>query len=543
MNKNFKSFIAKAIVFAGVFAATSMQLNAQDKAPKNWFNLDAGQDKVQGVSTEKSYKELLKGKPSQTVVVAIIDSGVDIAHDDLKEKAWVNKGEIPNNGIDDDKNGYIDDVNGWNFIGGKDGKNVVHDTFEATRIYKAFKSKFDGKKEADISPADKKDFEIYQKAKKSYEEKLQDYKSYKEGWTENYMVVKSVNRLMKAYLDTDTLTIEMLNEVKSKDEKINYAKQVAIKVIEGGLSEAMILENLEEINNTLEYGLSLDYDPRNIVGDNYDNKTEKGYGNGDVKGPDAKHGTHVAGIVAAKRGNGLGIDGVAENVQIMSIRAVPDGDERDKDIANAIRYAVDNGAKIINMSFGKSFSPDKAIVDAAIRYAEQKGVLLVHAAGNDHKNVDTEENYPRKEEADKRTGALTWLEIGALSWKSGEDAVATFSNYGKKSVDIFSPGVDIYSTTPNQKYEDLDGTSMAAPVVSGVAALLLSYFPHLTAAQLRDILVKSSVKMPKAKVKKPGAEEGDSLVEFGELSATGGVVNAFEAVKMAGSIKVKMPKK
>jgi cell wall-associated protease len=543
MNKNFRNLTAKAIIFAGVFAASTQWASAQDKAPKNWFNLDAGQDKVQGVSTEKSYKELLKGKTSQTVIVAIIDSGVDIAHEDLKEKAWVNKGEIPNNGIDDDKNGYIDDVNGWNFIGGKDGKNVVHDTFEATRLYKQFKDKFDGKKEADISPADKANFEMYQKAKKSYEEKLQDYKSYKEGWTENYMVVKSVNRLMKAYLDADTLTAEMLNGVTSKDEKITYAKQVAIKVIESGLSEAMILDNLEEINNTLKYGLSLDYDPRSIVGDNYANKTEKGYGNGDVTGPDAKHGTHVAGIVAAKRGNGLGMDGVAENVQIMSVRAVPDGDERDKDVANAIRYAVDNGAKIINMSFGKSFSPDKAVVDEAIRYAEQKGVLLVHAAGNDHKDVDTEENFPRKESADKRNGALTWLEIGALSWKSGEDAVATFSNYGKKSVDIFSPGVDIYSTTPDQKYEDLDGTSMAAPVVSGVAALLLSYFPHLTATQLRDIIVKSSVKMPKAKVKKPGAEEGDGLVEFGELSVTGGVVNAFEAIKMATSIKVKMPNK
>ncbi|TAF31056.1 MAG: peptidase S8, partial [Cytophagales bacterium] len=325
MNKNFRNLTAKAIIFAGVFAASTQWASAQDKAPKNWFNLDAGQDKVQGVSTEKSYKELLKGKTSQTVIVAIIDSGVDIAHEDLKEKVWVNKGEIPNNGIDDDKNGYIDDVNGWNFIGGKDGKNVIHDTFEATRLYKQLKDKFEGKKESDISPADKASFEMYQKAKKSYEEKLQDYKGYQEGWTENYMVVKSVNRLMQAYLDTDTLTMEMLKEVSSKDEKIMYAKQVAIKVLESGLSEAMILDNLEEIGNTLKYGLSLDYDPRSIVGDNYANKTEKGYGNGDVKGPDAKHGTHVAGIVAAKRGNGLGMDGVAENVQIMAVRAVPDG--------------------------------------------------------------------------------------------------------------------------------------------------------------------------------------------------------------------------
>ncbi len=538
MNKNLRN-----LVLTGVLAVSTQWVNAQDTAPKNWFNLDAGKDKVQGVSAEKSYQELLKGKTSQPVVVAIIDSGVDIEHEDLKDKLWVNKGEIPNNGIDDDKNGYVDDINGWNFLGGKDGKNVSQDTYEATRVYKKFKDKFEGKNEADISPADKKDFATFQKAKKDMETKRELYKGNQEILSSNYKVVRLVNRLMKAYLDTDTLTLEMLSTVNSKDEKITMAKQVATQVLSQGMTEEGILEDLEEMNKQLEFGLNPDFDPRGIIGDNYENKTEKGYGNNDVEGPDAKHGTHVAGIVAATRGNGVGMEGVADNVRIMSVRAVPDGDERDKDIANAIRYAVDNGAKIINMSFGKAFSPDKAIVDEAIRYAEQKGVLLIHAAGNDNKNVDTEENFPRKEVTDKRTGALTWLEIGALSWKSGEDMVATFSNFGKKSVDVFSPGVAIYSTTPNQKYENLSGTSMAAPVASGVAALLMSYFPQLTAAQVRDILLKSAIKMPKIKVKKPGAEDEEALVEFGELSVTGGVVNAYEALKMAEAMKLKMPKK
>lgn len=535
-------YLRKAML-AGVLAVGTHWVTAQEKAPKNWFNLDATQDKVQGVSTEKSYKELLQGKQSQPVVVAIIDSGVDIEHEDLKGKIWVNEDEIPNNGIDDDKNGYIDDVYGWNFIGGKDGKNVNHDTYEATRLYKKWKSKFEGKTAADIASADKADFETFQKAKKVFEEKTQEFQSQKQNIGGFYMMYKNSKKLLEAYLATERLKLEDVKGINSKDERVSMAQQIMIQALTDDLTEEKFTEYLDYINEHLEYGLNLDYEPRNIVGDNYDNKAEKGYGNNDVKGPDAKHGTHVAGIVAATRGNSLGMEGVADNVRIMSVRTIPNGDERDKDVANAIRYAVDNGAKIINMSFGKAFSPEKAIVDEAIKYAEQKGVLLVHAAGNDNKNVDTEDNFPRKEATDKRTGALTWLEIGALSWKKDKDMVATFSNYGKKSVDVFSPGVDIYSTTPDQKYENQSGTSMAAPVTSGIAALLMSYFPHLTAAQVRDILLKSSIKNPKAKVKKPGAEDEDPLVEFGELSVTGGVVNAYEAIKMAQSIKVKVSKK
>jgi subtilisin family serine protease len=542
MSKHFRN-----LVLTGILACSTQWVSAQsvEEAPKNWFNLDPKKDKVQGISTEKAYEELLKGKPSQTVVVAIIDSGVDIEHEDLKANIWKNPKEIPNNGIDDDNNGYVDDVYGWNFIGGKDGKNVNHDTYEFTRLYKKYKDKFEGKSESQIAPADKQEYDIFQKAKKAHDAKVEEYKSQQDPVNAFYMNYKYAKALLEAYWNTEELTMEMVEKTPTKDERVELAKKIMEQMnsIFGGIEEKKIKDYKDQIDETLEYELNLDFDPRNIVGDNYNDKREKSYGNNDVKGPDSKHGTHVAGIVAANRGNGLGMDGVANNVKIMSIRAIPNGDERDKDVANAIRYAVDNGAKIINMSFGKSFSPDREVVNEAIKYAEQKGVLLVHAAGNESSDIDQEEHFPRKEDVNDRKLATNWIEVGALSWKDGENTVGTFSNYGKKSVDVFAPGVDIYSTTPEQKYESLDGTSMAAPVTTGVAAMLMSYFPHLTATQVRDIILKSTIKLPNQKVKKPGAEDGDALVPFSDLSVTGGVVNVYEAIKLAQSIKPKLPKR
>ncbi|MFN3316269.1 MAG: S8 family serine peptidase, partial [Raineya sp.] len=287
------------------------------------------------------------------------------------------------------------------------------------------------------------------------------------------------------------------------------------------------------INNALEYGYNEKFDPRKIVGDNPKKLREKGYGNNDVKGPDAFHGTHVAGIIAANRDNNLGIKGVANNVLIMPIRAVPDGDERDKDIANAIYYAVDNGAHIINMSFGKAYSPNKAFVDEAVKYAEAKGVLLVHAAGNDAKNLEVEANFPNRTYADNGKEATNWLEIGASSWHNSDSKfVANFSNYGKSKVDVFAPGVDIYSTVPDKNtYKHASGTSMAAPATSGVAALLMSYYPTLTAVQVKEILMKSSIKYSQ-NINKPG-EKDNTDTKLSDLCITGGIINAYEAVKMA----------
>jgi subtilisin family serine protease len=510
------------------------------KAPKNWFNLDPQKDQVYGIGTERAYQELLKNRPSQTVVVAIIDSGVDIAHDDLKNKLWTNKGEIPGNGVDDDKNGYVDDIHGWNFIGGKDGRNVSHDSQEITRIYTKYKAKFEGKAESDIAPADKANFAMWQTAKKKFEEKVGEYSRYNSIYTGLYESAVKATRLLAAYLDKETVSFAEAAEVTSEDPRVARAAEIAKLLSENGVPDLESLKKqVDDIGNTLKYGLNPDFDPRSIVGDDYANVNERGYGNNDVTGPDSFHGTHVAGIVAAERGNGLGMDGVATNVQIMAIRAVPDGDERDKDVANAIRYAVDNGAKVINMSFGKALSPEKAVVDEAVRYAEQKGVLLVHAAGNDAQNNDVEGNFPNRNLAGGKM-ATNWLEIGALSWKPGEEMVADFSNYGKKSVDLLSPGVDIYSTTPGQKYDNARGTSMAAPVTAGAAAVLLSYFPHLTATQVREIIMKTTVKLPNQKVRPPGENEAPE-VDLSSLTVTGGIVNVYEAVKEAQ--KIKLPRK
>ncbi len=516
------------------------------KAPENWFNLDGTTDKTRGVSTEKAYQTILKNRTAKPIIVAVIDSGVDIAHEDLKDNLWINAKEIPNNGIDDDKNGYIDDIYGWNFIGGKDGKNVSNDTYEMTRLYVSLKKKYEGKGESGLSAEQQAEQKQYLKIKDAFEKKTTQIRQQLAGYKNFQTSFMKAKKLISAYLDTDDITIDDLKEIDSSDERIRSAAGALGYALENNITEEKLNEGIKYFEGQIQYGYNTDFDPRTIVGDNYEDLTEKGYGNNDVagKGADAKHGTHVAGIIAANRSNGLGMMGVANNVKIMSLRAVPDGDERDKDIANAIRYAVDNGAKIINMSFGKSYSPHKKTVDEAMQYAESKGVLLIHAAGNDGKNLDEEENYPNKT---TKSGVVvgSWVEVGASSWGDEKNFVGDFSNYGKKSVDLFAPGVDIYSTIPEQKYENNSGTSMAAPVTSGVAATILSYFPDLSAAQLKEVLMKSVVRYPKTKVNKPGATEEDKepMIEFEKLSVSGGLVNLYEAAKLAEVMSKKIKKK
>lgn len=524
------------IALPACILAQSFMLSAQDQAPENWYNLDSGDDKVQGVSTEKAYKELLKGKKSSTVVVAIIDSGVDEEHEDLKDVMWINEDEIPNNGIDDDKNGYIDDVYGWNFIGGKDGKNVGKDTYELTRLYVYLKNKKRNKKEEEQYKAIR---ETFDSKVTGMQQRLQETKT-----------VQTVINSLKEALGGKPMTPKNVRDLKPKGDAQTMAKQMFEAVFippllanGGSETDTLPVDEIEEqINGTvdyfessLKYGYGEEFNPRNIVGDDYMNSKEKVYGNNDVTGPDAVHGTHVAGIVGAVRDNDLGSKGVADNVRLMAIRAVPDGDERDKDVANAIIYAVNNGAKVINMSFGKAYAFDKKAVDKAVKYAEKKGVLLVHAAGNSSLDTDVESNYPNKFVKDKRTKKYgNWIEVGALSWKGGVDAPAVFSNYGKDNVDVFAPGVDIYATIPGSKYEALSGTSMASPVTAGVAALVWSYYPELSMKELRKCIVESTVKIHDY-VNLPGSR-GENQVEFKDLCNTSGVVNAYKALQMAEKI-------
>lgn len=527
--------------------------------PRDWFLRDPETDKVQGLSVERTYETLLKGKPSRTVLVAVIDSGIDIEHEDLKDVLWINEDEIPENGIDDDKNGYIDDIHGWNFIGGKDG-NVDADTYEVTREYARLKPKYENFDEKDLNKKNKAEYEYWKRVKTKYErdskfnqEQFDQYNQQFELYTNALATIKYCDSILTVKLGAP-VSKSSLASITETNDTIMFAKQTLIKVLENVEGDIAVNEfvtelaaYLEQLNEgvehyrvAVEYGYNTEFNSRTIVGDDINNLKEKGYGNNDVEGPDASHGTHVAGIIAANRKNEIGINGIADNVRIMSVRAVPNGDERDKDVANAIIYAVDNGAQIINMSFGKSFSPQKEVVDKAVKYAESKGVLLIHAAGNDGKNLDEEQNYPTKKVG--KGEIKTWLEIGASAAGAEDELVGSFSNYGKKSVDLFAPGVEIYSTTPDNTYKEFQGTSMASPATAGVAAIIMSYFPHLDAEQVRDVLRKSTRTFDELNVSKPGDDEPQE-VKFEELSSTGGIVNAYEAVKLASTIPVKTPKK
>jgi subtilisin family serine protease len=526
-------------IFISVLMLSSLLFSAQSsKRPDNWFNLDATSDKVNGVSTEKAYKEILNNKKSTTVIVGVIDSGVDYDHEDLKGVMWTNPGEIPGNNIDDDKNGYVDDIHGWNFIGNKDGRNVSDDNLEMTRLMRKLKPKYEGKSAADFSSKeDKKEFEFYTKLKEDFNQTKQKYE---EGYNQLRFLYEGFSDLLvkvKTALSVENVTVKELEQYNPTEKNDIKMKTIALTVLKNNGSNSLdelipeIKGGYDQYKSLVEYGLNVDFDPRGIVGDDYNNSAERYYGNNDCNGPDSFHGTHVAGIIAASRSNGVGMDGVATDVRIMAIRAVPAGDERDKDVANAIRYAVDNGAKIINMSFGKKYSWDKKAVDDAVKYAESKGVLLIHAAGNDAVDIDMVTHYPAKK-FEKGGEAPNFVDVGALSWQPDDKIVAPFSNYGKKTVDVFSPGVDIYSTAPKNAYKDASGTSMAAPVTAGVAAVLKSYYPTLTPAQIKKILVKSSLKTYKGKkVIKPGTK--DEMVKFEKLSKNAGLVNLYEAAKMA----------
>lgn len=529
-----------------VITVISYSIYFAQKPAKDWFLLDPEQDKINGISVERTYKELLKDKKSTTVIVGVLDSGVDYFHEDLKDVMWVNPKEIPNNGIDDDKNGYVDDIHGWNFIGGKDGRNIDKDNLELTRLYRKYKAIYEGKQESDLkSKKEKEEFAFYQKLKSDYEAELKEAEM---GYNQMSFMKEGIDSVIHNIGGVSNFSLERLKQYEPKSQKTKQGKFILLSILSKIDDKEKLEKNKEEVLKqvtdqinkgyehyltSLKYHLNLEFDPRKeIVGDNYEDVKERYYGNNDCKGPDSFHGTHVAGIIGANRNNNIGIKGIADNVRIMSVRCVPDGDERDKDVANAIIYAVDNGAQIINMSFGKKYSWNKKAVDDAVKYAEKKGVLLIHAAGNEGLNIDIIQHYPTKKYENSKKEASNFIDVGALSWKDSLYIAASFSNYGKNTVDFFSPGVDIYSTVPEGKYEFASGTSMAAPTVAGVAAVLKSYFPDLTPKQIKKILTTTvRTKYKNQKVIKPGTK--DNLIEFSELSKTGGIVNMYDAVKMA----------
>ncbi len=498
----------------------------------NWQNLDLTSDSTFGISTEKAYQELLKGKKATPVIVAVIDGGVDINHEDLKDVIYTNPGEKKKiNQKDDDKNGYVDDIHGWDFLGGPNG-NVQYENLELVRLIRAEQSEFEGKDPADI-PADRKEaYEKYLDMKADLQDQLADAQQNLNGIAGFKKILEDV----VSKIGVDNPTVPDFEAFKPEGPAETQIKKVMLNVLKEGLDFKQVKKDqidaaYDHYNEQVKYNLNIDYNPRSIVGDDVTNDKERIYGNNDVIGPDAFHGTHVAGIIGAERDNDLGVKGVADHVWIMSVRTVPSGDERDKDVANAIRYAADNGAKVINMSFGKGYSQDKKVVDEAVKYAISKDVLLVHAAGNDNKNLELEDNFPNRKYEDKSGLASAWIEVGASGPVNDESLKASFSNYGKTAVDVFAPGVNINSTTPNSTYQLENGTSMASPVVAGLAALIRSYYPKFTALQVKDIIMKSVVK-----VNHPVnvmVDKQPERIPFSQLCMTGGIVNTYNALKFA----------
>ena len=494
------------------------QTKKSGNQPGLWATLDSTLNKVEGTSTDKAYQDfrLLNAKE---VIVAVIDSGVDITHEDLQGHVWTNA--KPTTG----------DVHGWNFLGNAKGENINGTTLEVTRE----KVRLEKKQAAGTLTADEaKELALVQA---TYDSKKAETQNVFDNYTQykNAIVLLKANGLKEE-------TPAGLDSVTNTDPAVMGAKMLASRLFAHGVNSAYIDEVLSEETIALQYQYNESFNSSTIVGDHPEIMDEKGYGNSDVTGPDASHGTHVSGIIAANRNNSIGVLGQAANVKIMAIRAVPNGDERDKDIGNAIRYAVDHGAKVINMSFGKEFSPNKDYVDSAVRYALNHDVLFVHAAGNDAKDTQSyENNFPNRKMLDG-TIVGNWIEVGASSKNKDATLPATFSNYGKTSVDLFAPGVEIVSTVPGNKYASFQGTSMASPEVAGVAALILGMHPELKPVELRDVLMKTSTKYPGLQVNLP-TDGGDATqVAFDTLSASGGVINAYQALDSLKTPRVGHPR-
>ena len=534
----------KKVLIAAAFLASFSFAFAQDKMQDNdlktWYHKDFSTTNVYGVNTNNAYKFLeSKGLKPRTVVVGVLDSGVEVDHPGLINNMWKNPNEIPNNGIDDDKNGYVDDIYGWNFIGGKTA-DVDADNLEVTRMVKKYQPIFEGTDSAKNKANQAKmpeEYAMYQKSKKLFDEKGSEAKQYYQYFSgfNNAIpsIIKTLNgkTLTKANLaaikpasQEDSRNLQILNSLVQEAENVGKTpkevEELLRKEVDGALKHY-------ESQATKHY--NLDFDPRKeIVGDNYDNYNEKHYGNNHYEGPDASHGTHVSGIIAGLPHGNEAQYGVAHKVaKIMTVRAVPDGDERDKDVANAIRYAVDNGAKILNMSFGKAVSPGKKHVWEAMKYAEKKGVLLVKAAGNDNQNIGENEYFPTNfmKQSDEKPFVSNMIVVGA-STNNNQNLRARFSNYNGKMVDVFAPGQEIYSTVPDAKYEYLQGTSMASPVVAGAAAVLWAYMPSLTPQQIKEALVKTVNKSTvNANV--------DSNANFDQISVAGGVIDLYKAAQYA----------
>lgn len=533
-------------------------INASKLALQNWFQKDYQQDAVPGISLDKYYTQNKKKPKSKSVIVAVIDTQIDIHHEDLKGQLWINTKEIPNNGIDDDHNGYVDDVNGWNFLGTPSGGYVVWANFEYTRLVRDWAPLFKNKTESQIPVQELSNLKEYHRALTKLEEEAIYYKNWLKSLNYSVVTYPAAKDSLKRYFPKEDYSYQQLDSMYKKykindktfrkrreDGDMDIGTMIGFMKARFDFNEkslADVKENETQIDSIVNKNLNLNFNERTAIGDD-PSVLEKGYGNNNISNikvgyrPIQDHATKVSGIIAANRTNSIGIKGIAENVKIMPLNISASGDEHDKDIAMAIRYAVDNGAKVINMSFGKEFSLHKQWVFEAFQYAEEHDVLLVHVAGNNSFNVDENPYYPSDiAYDDSKEVCGNFINVGSISSKLDSSFVSSFSNYGKQNVDLFAPGEEIYTTTYPNTYATDSGTSLAGPMVSGTAALIWSYYPKLSVQQVKQIILESGTAYD-IEVLVPGGE--GTKVKFSELSKSGKVLNVYDAMELAKKVSKK----
>jgi len=511
-----------------------------DKELKNWYVKDILDDTISGISLDKVNSKLIRNNKGKNVVIAVIDTEIDTNHEDLKGDFWVNNNEIPNNGLDDDKNGYIDDTHGWNFIGNIKGDNIIYSSFESTRIIKEFKNIYENKIDSDVSPSQLFQYNQYKRALQYRQSELKTINAVLKRGPKIIKRYKDALQKVSPFLDEVDFTQKKLDSLKKEHNNLEPDINFLISCIQYNLKLKDLEKDLAFNRRKIDIYHNLDYNDRKILNENSNDLHDTNYGNNSVNSNSEKlyHGTEVAGVLAAKKIDNIKPKGFGDFIKIMPLCISSNGDEHDKDIALAIRYAVNNGAKIINITFGKTFSLRPNWVNDAIKYAESNDILIVCSAGNGNLDLDIKQNYfhPKDTNQEKQEIVGNFIRVGASGHKIDSSLKASFSNYGKTEVDVFAPGVDIYTLMPNNKYKSDSGTSLSSPIVSGIAALLLSQYPDLKASQVKQIIMDSGVEytIPQ-KIRLQGTKK-DTLIPFNQLSKSGKIVNAYNALIMADSI-------
>jgi len=516
-------------------------VNLSQDELKYWYHKDYETDTIPGISLDKLYESGMLNNTDEMIIVAVLDTKLDIEHKDLKTQIWKNIDEIASNGIDDDQNGYIDDINGWDFLSNSDGEYVKFQSQEYVRIVQKYKDAFEDQDSSSVQSDDLENFKLYKQAEKELQKTIIEYENILSYYTETLDKFNKADKNFKEILQADVYDIQDIDDilVQSKDSLVISEGEFLKYFISNDWNSNIFENGIELISGALNINLNLDYDYRSIIGDNYEDITDIYYGSNVVSGDvPFQHSTPVSGVIGANRSNGFGIKGFSDNIKIMPVTMVSWGDETDKDIAVAIRYAVDNGAKIINMSWGKKYSMNEEWIASAFNYAAEHDVLLVHGSGNDGSNNDTITVYPN----DQMKGIAyddNYIEVGASSYNVDSTLITSFSNYGSENVDVFAPGIKIYTTDVNQKYISTRGTSLAAPLVSGLAALLRLHFPKLTAAEIKGIIMESGTKFD-IPVQIRNNEGSIEKVSFQTLSKSGKIINAYNAFLLAKDVSNKI---